>query len=345
MKPSGKRFSLKTWSLASLTLAGMLALQPAANAGSLPKRSFCVFDPVGANGPLFNLMKSTKPAALDWGVDLQMRAYTDEKIAAEDFKGGQCDSVLLTGTRAREFNKFTGTLEALGAITSNKEERVLMDTLNQPKAAKLLTNGDYEVAGILPAGAVYLFTRNRNIDTVNKLQGKKIATLSYDRASLTMVRHVGASVVGASSASFAGLFNNGSVDLAYAPAVAYTPLELYKGLSHDGGVLQYPLAQMNFQIILHKSRFPKGYANHVREYAREHLNQAFSIINKATDEIKKKYWMYPTDKQTASYDQMLQSVRLSLRDKGVYDAKALKLMKIIRCKVQPSRGECSQNAE
>lgn len=328
-----------------LLVLGFFAVLSTAQAATLIKRSFCVFDPVGANGPLFNLMKSAKPAAMEWGVDLQMRAYTDEKIAAEDFKGGQCDSVLLTGTRAREFNRFTGTLEALGAITSNKEERILMETLNQPKAAKLLTKGDYEVAGILPAGAIYLFTRDRRINTVEKLQGKKIATLDYDKAAVTMVRHVGASVVGASSASFAGLFNNGSVDIAYAPAVAYTPMELYKGLGEKGGVFDYTVAQMNFQIIIHKSRFPDNYANHVRQYARAHLDQAYDIINKATAEIKKKYWMYPSQQQVAGYDQMLQSVRVNLRDEGVYDGKALHLMKIIRCKVEPSRAECAQTAE
>ena len=75
-------------------------------------RTFCVWDPVGANGPLFNVMKSAKPSAMKWGINLELKAYTDEKIAAEDFKAGQCDSVLLTGTRAREFNKFTGSLEA-----------------------------------------------------------------------------------------------------------------------------------------------------------------------------------------------------------------------------------------
>jgi len=342
---SEKRLSFRPLRVLVLVIIGLCVLPPAAQAQKLLKRSFCVFDPVGANGPLFNLMKSAKPAAMEWGVDLRMRAYTDEKIAAEDFKGGQCDSVLLTGTRAREFNRFTGTLEALGAITSNKEERMLMETLNQPKAARLLTNGDYEVAGILPAGAIYLFTRDRSINSVEKLQGKKIATLDYDKAAVTMVRHVGASVVGASSASFAGLFNNGSVDIAYAPAVAYTPLELYKGLAANGGVFDYTVGQMNFQIIIHKHRFPENYANDMRQYAQAHLDQAFDIINKATGEIKKKYWMYPTHKQVIDYDRMLQSVRVSLRDEGVYDGKALRLMKIIRCKVQPSRGECAQNAE
>ena len=100
------------------------------------ERSFCVFDPVGANGPLFAITKTFQPVALKNGIKLDLRAYTDEKVAAEDFKAGQCDAVLLTGTRAREFNKFTGSLEAMGAVPGEEEMRLLYNTLSQPKAGR-----------------------------------------------------------------------------------------------------------------------------------------------------------------------------------------------------------------
>lgn len=211
-------------SFKKLLAAGFAASMAVGTVQAAEKRSFCVFDPVGANGPLFNLMKESKTVALKAGVELELRAYTDEKIAAEDFKAGQCDSVLLTGTRAREFNKFTGTLEAMGAITSNDQLRLILQTLHSPKGAKFMKEGSYEVAGVLPAGAIYLFMRDQSVKDVKDLQGKKIATQDYDPAALTMVRHVGGSVVPATSSTFAGKFNNGSVDIAYAPAVAYTPI-------------------------------------------------------------------------------------------------------------------------
>lgn len=305
------------------------------------KRSFCVFDPVGANGPLFAIAKTFKPTALREGIGLDMRAYTDEKIAAEDFKAGQCDAVLLTGTRAREFNKFTGSLEAMGAIPGEAEMRLLFNTLSQPKAKPFLTNDRYEVAGIFPGGAVYLYTRDRSIDTVEELQGKKIATLDYDTASLTMVRHVGASVVGANSANFAGKFNNGSVDLAYAPAVAYTPLELYKGVQPNGGVFRYAVAYMNFQVILHRDRFPDDAGQMVRDEAVKRINEAYQIIAQAEAEIPDDVWMEPPRADVADYNQMLREVRLSLLDQGVYDERAIRLMKAIRCRVDASRAECA----
>ena len=79
-------------------------------------RTFCVWDPVGSNGRLFSLMESQRPLALEQGVDLKLRAFTNEHIAAEEFRNGQCDQVLLTGTMAGDFNSFTGSLDAMGAI-------------------------------------------------------------------------------------------------------------------------------------------------------------------------------------------------------------------------------------
>lgn len=323
----------------ALALAGVAA--GGAVAEELPKRSFCIFDPVGANGPLFSVMSSAKPAALEWGVDLQLRAYTDEKIASEEFKAGQCDSVLLTGTRAREFNKFTGSLEAMGAIPGEREMRMLLQTLSQPAADKLLRNGDYTVAGILPAGPIYLFMRDRSVDTVEELQGKKIGTQDYDNAAVTMVRHVGASVVGVNAANFAGKFNNGSIDIAYAPAVAYAPMELYKGVTPNGSVYDYKLAQMNFQILIHADRFPEGYADSVWGYAMDRIDDAYKLINEAEAGIPEKYWVHPSPEQVSDYDKMLREVRLDLRDVGTYDATALRLMRAVRCKTDPTRAECA----
>lgn len=305
------------------------------------ERSFCVFDPVGANGPLFAITKEFQPVAMQRGIRLNLRAYTDEKVAAEDFKAGQCDAVLLTGTRAREFNKFTGSLEAMGAVPGEQEMRLLYNTLSQPQARQFLIEGPYEVAGVFPGGAIYLHTRDRNVDSVEKLQGKRIATLDYDSASVRMVRHVGASVVGSNSANFAGKFNNGSVDLAYAPAVAYQPLELYKGVNTKGGVFKYALGYMNFQVIIHRDRFPDDAGQMVRDESIKRIDQAYEIIAEAEAGIPEEVWMHPPQEDVAEYDRMLRQVRLSLLEDGVYDERAIKLMRAIRCRVDGSRSECA----
>ncbi|MEP3561335.1 MAG: putative solute-binding protein [Marinobacter sp.] len=338
MKPI--RFTRRVAAAAALC-ASFIAPMSAQAQTDIIERSFCVFDPVGANGPLFSITKEFQPVALQRGIKLDLRAYTDEKVAAEDFKAGQCDAVLLTGTRAREFNKFTGTLEAMGAIPGEQEMRLLFNTLSQPKARPFLVEGPYEVAGVFPGGAVYLHARDRTLDTVEKLQGKRVATLDYDKASVRMVRHVGASVVGSNSANFAGKFNNGSVDFAYAPAVAYQPLELYKGIGDQGGVFKYALGYMNFQVIINTERFPEDAGQMVRDESIKRIDEAYQIIAEAEASIPDNVWVNLPRKDTAEYDKMLRQVRMSLLEDGVYDERAIKLMKAIRCRVDGARSECA----
>nr|WP_291829732.1 putative solute-binding protein [Marinobacter sp.] len=184
-------------------------------------------------------------------------------------------------SRAREFNKFTGSLEAMGAVPGEQEMRLLYNALSQPQARQFLIEGPYEVAGVFPAGAIYLHTRDRSIDSVQKLQGKRIATLDYDNASVRLVRHVGASVVGSNSANFAGKFNNGSVD------------------------------------------------------------QAYDIIAEAEQGIPEHVWMHPPQEDVDEYDRMLRQVRMSLLEDDVFDERAIKLMRAIRCRVDGARSECA----
>lgn len=322
-----------------------LVLAQTPQSKTLPKLSICVFDPLGANGSLFNTMKDYRTVAFDWGVDLEPRAYTDEKIAVDDFKAGQCDAALVTGARARPFNKFTSTIEAIGAISDEKMLRKLLATISSPKAAKYMREGQYEVAGIMPAGPIYLFTRDKTIDTVEELSGKRIATIDYDAPSIFMVNHIGASMVPSNSANFSGKFNNGSVDVAYAPAVAYKPLELYKGLEENGGILRFVLAYMDFQILIRADKFPKGFAQSSRSKVASYFDKVNEFVEKETKEIDPKYWIDLSDEAKHQYGGMLRDVRVKLRDQGVYDGKMLKLMRKLRCKTNPAAAECVEKLE
>ena len=72
----------------------------------------------------------------------------------------------------------------------------------------------------------------------------------------------------------------------------------------------------------------------MREYAAERYAEAYDIVAKAEAEIKQESWVRPKPQDVDGYDKMLQEGRISLRDEGVYDAKALKLMK--KCVAKPT---------
>jgi hypothetical protein len=314
-------------------------------AKELPTRSFCVFDPIGEKGPAYQGMMDYKAVALDWGVKLDLKVHTNEAVALADFKAGHCDAVGLTGTRIRPFNKFTATIEAVGAIDDYDQMRKLVGMLANPKASKYMIEGNYEVAGIMPAGAVFVFVRDKAINSVEAAAGKRLATIDYDVASMKVVKHIGATMVPVSIATFAPRFNNGYVDLAYAPAIAYEPFEMYKGMGDKGGILRFNLAQMNGQLILRKDRFPEQFGQKSREYAYSNFPKALEHILKAEKDIPEKYWVDLPKEKKVQYKEMLRQVRIELKNEGVYDPRMLKILFKLRCRTNPGHYECVEKLE
>jgi hypothetical protein len=328
-----------------LAAASLLAAR--AHAAPPVRRTMCVFDLVGQHGDAFNLMKDYKIAALAWGVDFELKPYTNEKIAAEDLKAGQCDAALLTGMRGRLFNNYTGSLDSIGSQPDYDSVRMVHEAIANPKLAPQMKSGPYEVDGALPMGAAFVFVNDKSINNVGALSGKRIAVLDFDKAQATMVRRVGASPVSADTISFAGKFNNRSVDVCAAPAVAYRALELYKGLEPKGGVVRFAVAQITLQMIARHERFTEanGFGQKSRQWFFSQFDRALALINKAEKEIDPKYWIELAQADKIKYDEMMRQSRISLRDEGVYDAATLTLLRKVRCKLDGARAECTEKTE
>lgn len=320
----------------------------AGTASAAVERTMCIFDIVGASGDTFNLMKDYKAAALNWGVNFKLKVYTDEKIAAEDLKAGVCDSAAITGIRARQFNKYTGSLDSVGALPSYDHVRTVVQVLasGSPSINQNLKSGPYEIAGVGPMGAAYLFVKDRTIDTVNELSGKSIAVMEYDDAQARMARRVGMSPVLSDVTNFAGRFNNNSVDICFAPIAAYSALELYKGMKPNGGIVDYVLGQLTLQLITRHEKFPEGYAQASREYFRDKVfDQAMKVVHNARGEVDKKWWINIPEADKARYDEMMRESRISMTQDDIYDAEMMSLLRKIRCKHDPSRAECVNPTE
>lgn len=328
----------KLVSLAAAAVLGLATL-PAAAA---EKRTLCVFDIVGQSGDVFNMMRDYRTAALAWGVDFDLKVYTDEKIATEDLKAGQCDSAAITGIRGRSLNTYTGSLDSVGSLPSYRHVQEVIKILSSghPKINEKLVSGQFEVVGIAPMGAAYLFVKDRTINNVNKLAGKSISVMEYDEAQAKMAARVGMSPVLSDITNFAGRFNNGNVDICFAPVMAYSALELYKGMQPNGGIVDYVLGQLTLQIITRQDRFPAGFGAKSRQYMLGQFDQAMRIIENAEKEVDQKWWVRIPEADRVRYDEMMRESRIALRDEGVYDADMMRLLRGIRCKLDASRAEC-----
>ncbi len=327
--------------IAMAMVAATLGLSGMAQAA----QTACVFDLLGTAGDSYTMMKDYALAAKGWGADLQLKAYTDERVAAEDFKAGQCDLVSLTGMRGRQFNSFTGSIDAIGAIPSNATAKAVMNLLSNPKLAGDMVSNGYEVAGVVPLGSAFLLVNDRSINTLAKAAGKKIAVLDYDKAQAKMVQKVGAQPVSSDVTTFGGKFNNGQVDIIAAPAIAFKPLELFKGLGTKGAIAKFPIAQISGNIIIRQSKFPAGFGQKSREYVATQLPRAMDLISKTEAGIPAKYWMEIPANDKVGYVKLMRESRIDLTKEGIYNKKMMSLLKKVRCQQDASSFECALNDE
>ena len=312
---------------------------------SQAKQVVCVFDLVGKNGDVFTLMKDYQLAAKNWGADIELKVGQNEAVIAEDFKAGKCDAVSISGMRGRQFNNFTGSLDAIGAIPDVSLAVKIMQGLANPTFAKLMTQGQYEVVGVIPVGDAFLLVNDRNINTIAKAAGKKIAVLDYDQAQKIMVQHIGAQAINADVTNFGSKFNNGQVDIIGAPAVAFKPLELYKGLGSKGAIVNYPLLQVTGNLIIRPDRFPAGFGQKSRDWVKSQLPRANAILAKMKTDIPAKYWMQVPTEDQLGYQKLMRQSRINLTQQGVYDKRMMKLLWQFRCKHAPQNFECALQDE
>ena len=324
-----------------LMTAGLMTVVSTAQA----KQVMCVFDLVGKNGDVFALMKDYQLAAKQWGADIELKVGPNEAVIAEDFKAGKCDAVSITGMRGRQFNNFTGSLDAIGAIPNLKLAVQVMQGLASPTFAKHMKKGNYEVAGVVPVGDAYLMVRDRSINTVAKAAGKKIAVLDYDQAQKIMVQQIGAQAVNSDVTNFGSKFNNGQVDIIGAPAAVFRPLELHKGLGTKGAIVNYPILQVTGNVIIRADKFPAGYGQKSRDWIKTQLPRANQILGKMKADIPAKYWMNVPAGDQPGYQKLMRESRIALTKQGVYNKQMMKLLWQFRCKSAPTNFECSMQEE
>lgn len=313
------------------------------------KVDVCVFDLLGKSGESFQMAQEWALAAKGWGADINLIPRQDEAVADNDFKAGKCDAVFLTAMRARQYNKFVGSIDSLGGAPSNAiAQRAITFALDKRNAAKMVTNlggKKYEVAGIAPLGAAYIFVRDKKIDSIEKAAGKKFAVLSYDPAQKIMVQRVGAQAVGSDVSNFVAKFNNGQVDMVGAPAYAYKPLEIYKGLGSTGAMFDFPVVHITANFVMKPEKFPEGFGQKSRDWFVKNLPKSYAMIKRLEGEIPAKYKMQFSAEEKLKYQKLLRDGRMDLTKQGIYDKEMMSVLKKARCSVDKSNFECSLGGE
>lgn len=305
----------------------------------------CIWDIFGRSGPIFAAARQQETKIMRFGIKVEMVPYTSESIMVEELKSGTCDAALMSGLRARLFNKYTGTLDSIGGFPEHEQMRLALKLMADPRSADKMVSGDYVVMGVAPGGAAHVFVNDKSINTLAKASGKRVVVLDYDPTQARMIAGVGATPVVADIVNAPNMFNTGVVDVLAAPLAAYEVLELHKGMSPNGGIIDLPLTHITMQLIGRSEVIP----NELAQFVREAFNNGFDeIISRVAEEEKKvpeKWWIQIPAEDRAEYDKVMQNARLQLRDEGYYSAEMLTLQRKIRCRSDNRREECSNPVE
>jgi hypothetical protein len=331
--------------LASRVYTALLVSLFASTTAAASGQVLCVYDPLGTTGTAYKFAEDFKlEAKSEYGIDIDLKAHVEEKTASADLAAGKCDGSVITGVAARDFRLKSATVEAIGALPSYGLLRQALKMMADPRLASKMVAGDYETGGIFPAGIVYLYTKDKTWRKSTDLAGRSIAIIANDDAAGTMAKVVGASTVSANTATFGPMFNSGSVDACYAPATAYEPLELHRGISPNGGVIDFPLSQLTLQVVLKKDAWPEGFGQWGRTQSYSQFDKAQQLVSKAESALQAHLVTIP-EEDKPGYEKKFQKVRIDLRDRNVYDGFVLKLLKRLRCAENGARSECATDLE
>ncbi|NBD19531.1 hypothetical protein GTZ97_02435 [Aquabacterium fontiphilum] len=326
-----------------------------ASATSHAAQTVCVWDPLGTSGQIFDAARTYALVMRKHGADITVKAYTDERIAADDFKVGQCQGLLATSLRTRPYNAVTAALDHGGAATIIKDGRVDLDAsytvidkaiqiLAADAAAKLNIQDGHEIAGIVSTGALYTMVRDRTLFT-RGFAGARMPAFDHDKVQAYLINMMGAQPVSADLRNFVTKFNNGGLDVLFAPAVAFRAMEIDKGVGTKGGISRLPLGFTTLQLVIQRQRFPEGFGAHSRRHWLDQRDAVLTAVRKAEADIPPQTWVDLSEQDAVAFVSGQHQLRVELGKRGFYDKQGLRFMKRVRCSVHAQAPDCATRAE
>ena len=313
------------------------------------KQDVCVFDLLGKAGESYKMMEEWALSAKNWNADINLIAYQNEELADKDFKSGKCDAAYITTMRARQYNKFSGSIDALGGVPSNaialKAITFVLDKRNHKRLRTTIDGEEMEIGGIGQIGPAYIFVNDRAINTIEKGRGKKFAVLAYDKAQIAMVERVGAIPLPSDISNFIRKFNTGEVPMVGAPAYAFKPLEMEKGLGSKGAIFNFPVLNVTADLVFRSNQFPTTFGDSSRAWFVKQLPRQFNMVKRLEEGIPAKYRLQLDKAEIERYQKLLRDGRMELTKQGVYDPTMMSVLKRARCTVDRTNFECSLAGE
>lgn len=310
--------------------------------GEIPPRMTCVWDVLGKQGPIYTTTIDQALRMRHYGITMHVAAYTDEQEVVDKLKSGECDTSIMSGAQAKQFNDFTGSIEALGGVPSRKHMKYLMQVLASTHAHKKMQQGDYHIVGVIPIGVNYLFTHEGKKPTLKRTFNGKASIVNSDVSQKALFDAFGMKIIpGKNTAAAAGAYNLADADVVMAPLVGYNMFNLGTGLKH-GSIIDYPLSQMTLQVVSRVDTIPPEVGQFLREDLFIKLNMMYREVEKNSREVPREKMVKFSPREEQLLDTKIAAIRQQVTEEGGYNKGMMNLQRKIRCKIDKSRQECQK---
>lgn len=304
-------------------------------------QTLCVFDLGGSAGDITALMKDYVLAARNWGANVTLKTYKSETQAVKDFKSGTCSALGATSFSTMEFNNYTGTISAIGAVPSNAIAKNVLLLMGNAKLSNEMVEGAYEAAGVVPIGSAYFVMKDRTINTLAKAEGKRVGVLAVDPAQARMLQKVGGKPVFITYDNAVPKLLNNEIDILPAPALAFEPLEVYRAMGAKGGIARFPISFMTGNLIIKKDEFPAGYGQKSREWMAAQVPRYMNLLARYESSVPSASWFSIPNEDKVGYLRIMRQMRMEFVRNKTYNPKMISLLKKLRCQQDPTNFECS----
>lgn len=293
--------------------------------------NLCVFDIVGANGETMAVAKDYALAAKQWGVNITPIVYTKLDAAQNDFDHNKCGGLVADNFTSKKYNNFVGTIGAVGAVPNYAIAQKVLLALSNPKLANRMQNARYEVVGYMPYGLAYFITKDRSLNSLSQLNGKRLGVLSTDTSQRRIAQKVGMQPVYMNFDNATTKFRDNEFDLVPAPLIVYKPFEVEKIIGTQGGIINYPLALVTMNFILSKGNYPNDFAQKSRQWFSQRSGQMIKNVMRWDATVPKRVMYDISDIDRSGYDMLLAQLRKEFIENKTYDASMMILINHLRC--------------
>jgi hypothetical protein len=310
--------------------------------GQIPARMTCVWDVLGKQGPIYTATVDQSLRMKHYGITMNVTAYTNEQDVVDKLKSGECDTSIMSGVQAKQFNNFTGSIEALGGVPSREHMKYLIQVLASTSAHKKMHQGDYHVVGVIPIGVNYLFTHSAKQPTIRRVFNGKASIIAEDVSQRELFDAFAMKLIPREdAAAVAGAYNLLDADVILSPLVGYNMFNLGKGLKH-GSIIDYPISQMTLQVVSRVDTIPLEVGQFMREDLFVKLNMLYRVVDRNSREVPKDKMLKLSPREEKLLDTKIAAIRQQVTDDGGYDKGMMKLQRKIRCKIDKARKECQK---